>query len=185
MEERSLFGPSDLRGDDGPPMDEKRALPPELPIRPLLFEEDDDEATLDQSQTFMSAVLHVCVAGNDDLAAIIRKSPQPWDIVFGTVIGITRFWGVFLCCSDFEIARYFSKLVLAGESLQDPHHADGNILVKNNFQAALARCSSNLTASLTWRSAMSKISATNCALPSTLTALAIVAVGILLRFKTG
>src|SRR5690348_16740985 len=94
MPECALLTALDLRGDDRPPMDQQRAFPEELPIRPLVLKENDDQTGLNEREPFVRHVLHVRVAGDYCPATIGNKALHPWDIVFRAVVVISRLWRV-------------------------------------------------------------------------------------------
>jgi len=123
-------------------------------------------------------VSHVSIARDYYLSSIRRKSFKPRYVIVGVIVGITGEWCVISRTFNLKVSGDLSELPLIGKSLESSHHRGRNIFVKRNFQAAIRKCRSNLTASFTCFSDKSKMPATNLALPSTFTALATVAVGI-------
>jgi hypothetical protein len=95
--------------------------------------------SLDTLIAFMRTMLHLGIAGYDNLSAVIREALQPWHVVFGVEVCVSGPGRVVRRALDFKVAGNLPKLAFLGESLQDFYQSNRNILIKCDFQAALAK----------------------------------------------
>jgi hypothetical protein len=116
--------------DDGPPMQEQRTLTEKPPLTPSTFKENYYHALLHKSQPFVRHVFHLSIAGDDDFAASLSKSPDPRGVVILLIVVVAALGGVVGSTLNHMLAKLFLQLPFFGKSLEDSNQGERDVLVK-------------------------------------------------------